>query len=60
MGALLLALGLLILVALWPFLVIWAVNTLFGLAIGYSWETWLAAFVLLLVVSVKPTPRKNS
>jgi hypothetical protein len=29
-----------------PFLTIWAINTLFGLAIAYSFKTWLAALIL--------------
>lgn len=34
-----------------PFIVIWSLNTLFaGLAIAYTWQTWLAVFALTFVV----------
>jgi hypothetical protein len=32
-----------------PFAVIWALNTLFGLTIAYGFFEWLAAFILLAV-----------
>lgn len=32
-----------------PFVTIWSVNTLFSLAIGYSFKTWLAAIWLQFV-----------
>jgi len=31
----------------WPFALIWAVNTLFGTAIAYTFWTWLAAFIMM-------------
>ena len=34
------------LIILTPFALIWAVNTLFGLAIEYGFYQWLAAFIL--------------
>jgi hypothetical protein len=34
-----------------PFITIWSLNTLFGLAIGYTFETWAAAGVLNTLVS---------
>lgn len=30
-----------------PLLTIWALNTLFVLAIPYTWQTWFAAMILL-------------
>ena len=36
-----------------PFFIIWSLNTLFGLAIGYTFKTWLAAFILELVFMAK-------
>ena len=30
----------------WPLCCIWAVNTLFGMGIAYTWKTWLAALVI--------------
>ena len=41
----------LLLVWLFPLAVIWALNTLFGLAIEYSVWTWLAVVVLSSVIS---------
>jgi hypothetical protein len=35
------------LVLFWPFALIWAVNTLFGTAIAYTFWTWLAAMVMM-------------
>ena len=29
-----------------PFAIIWSLNTLFSLGIGYSFQTWLAAVIL--------------
>jgi len=38
---------LIVAVALGPILMIWSLNTLFPtLAIQYTWETWIAAFLL--------------
>ena len=31
----------------WPFALIWAVNTLFGAGIAYTFWTWLAAFIMM-------------
>jgi len=33
-----------------PLAGLWALNTLFGLGIAYTWKTWLAAFVLIVLV----------
>jgi len=38
-----------------PLLLIWSLNTLFGLGIDYTIWTWLAAFILAAIVS--PTVR---
>ena len=43
-----------ILVIFMPLAVIWAMNTLFGMAIAYNFWTWLATFVLCGIVSPKP------
>lgn len=29
-----------------PFINIWAINTLFGLGIAYTWQTWLASLIV--------------
>ena len=34
------------LIVFWPLAAIWAVNTLFGFAIAYTFENWLAVIVL--------------
>lgn len=38
-------------VALFPFIVIWSLNTLFNLGLLYTWQTWLASLILTSVVS---------
>jgi hypothetical protein len=35
------------LIVFWPLGAIWAVNTLFGFAIAYTFENWLAVVVLV-------------
>lgn len=42
MKSLLVFILLLLLVAVTPLITIWAINTVFGLAIAYSFATWLA------------------
>jgi hypothetical protein len=44
LSSILVALGLLI---AGPFLIVWAMNILFGLGIGYTWQTWVATVILL-------------
>ena len=39
-------------IVLWPFVFIWAVNTLFGLGIPLNFWTWLAAVVFLVTIGV--------
>lgn len=47
MGKILFFVGLVILlVIIAPLATIWALNTLFGLVIPFTFETWLAALVL--------------
>ena len=36
------------LVLFWPFAIIWAANTLFGLGIAYTFWTWLAAMIIMV------------
>lgn len=47
-----LVLLLLVILALAPLAVIWSLNTLFGLSIGFTFINWLATVVLL--IAVKP------
>jgi hypothetical protein len=35
-----------LLIIFWPWVIIWAVNTLFGLGIAYTFWNWLAVLVL--------------
>lgn len=44
-----LVLAIVVIGLLWPLAIIWAVNTLFGLGIAYTFINWLA--VLILTVS---------
>lgn len=41
-------LGFLALAILWPLVIIWAVNTLFGFGIAYTFINWLAVLVLTM------------
>lgn len=52
--------AMLVVVILMPFAVVWALNTLFTLNIGYTFTTWLATVILLgvLVMSSKVTEIK--
>jgi hypothetical protein len=34
------------LVIFWPFVIIWALNTVFSLGIAYTFSTWLAMLVI--------------
>jgi hypothetical protein len=34
------------LVIFWPFVIIWALNTVFSLGIAYTFSTWLAVLVI--------------
>lgn len=43
-------LGLVIVVL--PLATIWSLNTLFALSIAYTWQTWLAAQILLTPFSI--------
>ena len=44
LSSMLVALGLLV---AGPFLIVCAMNILFGLGIGYTWQTWVATVILL-------------
>jgi hypothetical protein len=37
-----------LLIILWPFAIIWALNTLFEFGIAYTFWTWLAVLVLTM------------
>jgi len=45
-GIVLFVVGLIAFAIFFPFLVIWALNTLFGLTIAYTIETWSAVMLL--------------
>lgn len=40
-------------IVLGPIVVIWSLNTLFALAIPYTFKTWLATFFLTTVLSAR-------
>ena len=46
MRDILIVVGVIALIVFWPLGAIWAVNTLFGFAIAYTFENWLAVVVL--------------
>ena len=53
------ALFIIALVVLGPWLVIWALNTLFPvLAISYTWQTWLAVLVMSAFFQTKVSVKK--
>lgn len=35
-----------------PFIVIWSLNTIFGLFILYSFKNWIAIFLLLFIMKL--------
>jgi hypothetical protein len=39
----------LVIIVFGPFVSIWSLNTLFGLTIGYTFKTWLAAIWIQMV-----------
>lgn len=48
-----------ILIVLWPLVIVWALNTLFGLGIAYTFWNWLAALVLMLAIKARVTTKKE-
>ena len=46
-------------VFVWPLLVIWALNTLFALGIGYTFVNWLAVVVLFAFFGKSPVKVKT-
>jgi len=40
----------LIILFFFPFAAIWSLNTLFGLAIEFTLDTWMAAFLLISLI----------
>lgn len=47
-----------LLIIVGPFAVIWALNTLFGLGIAYTFWTWLAVVIIQLFFQAKVYMRK--
>lgn len=47
------------LIVLWPLVIVWALNTLFGMGIAYTFWNWLAALVLLLAIKARVTTKKE-
>ena len=46
-------------VLLSPLAVVWALNTLFGLGIAYTWQTWLSVLILGGVVKTNVSVKKD-
>jgi hypothetical protein len=46
-----LVIGVVGLVILWPLVIAWAINAVFGTAISYTFKTWIAMLILLLAVN---------
>ena len=60
LGVIGLVMAILVAVVLFPWAVIWALNTLFpALAIGYTFETWLAMLVIGMVIRSDVTVRSK-
>lgn len=55
-GGVLLGLLMVFVVVTFPLLLIWCLNTLFGLGIAYTFWTWLAAFALKVLCFSKVQP----
>lgn len=51
--------AIILLVVLWPLVVVWALNTLFGLGIAYTFWNWLAALVLITVFTSRSNTEKK-
>lgn len=52
-AAALIVLILVVALILYPFALIWAINTLFGLSIAFTFQTWLASLLVLCPLVVK-------
>ena len=50
---------LIVLFLLSPLATIWAVNTLFGLGIAYTFKTWLAMFLLQSVLAAGKATKRS-
>jgi hypothetical protein len=59
MDTFLIAIVVILTAALVPFGGIWALNTLFGLGIAYTFKTWLAALVLGAIINPVVNVKKN-
>lgn len=51
--------AMILLVVLWPLVIVWALNTLFGLGIAYTFWNWLAALVLLLAIKARVSTKQE-
>lgn len=49
----------LLIVIFYPLAIIWALNTLFGLSIAYSFVNWLAIIVLKIFLFADKVPSKK-
>ena len=56
LGVLVLFLGLIFVM---PIGLIWALSMLFSISIGYSFKTWVAAFLVLILLNGGHVPKHN-
>lgn len=54
----LIVVGLLVM-ALTPLLLIWAINTLFATSIAFTFFNWLAALVIIIIFSARVSTNNN-
>lgn len=47
------------LIVVWPLAAVWALNSLFGLAIPYDFTSWLAMFVVMVVLACGRAERRK-
>jgi hypothetical protein len=48
------------LIAIGPFMLIWSLNSLFGLGIAYTIKTWFASLILSSFVAASGTSKSSS
>ena len=59
-GAVVLVLLLIAIIVFQPFIIIWAINVLFGVGIPYTFKTWLAMFTIIMVIRSNSAASSNS
>ena len=59
-GAVVFVLLLIAIIVFQPFIIIWAINVLFGVGIPYTFKTWLAMFTIIMVIRSNSAASSNS